>query len=470
MGRGDYQEMDDALRGIVNLNGVISTADLNGLWNVTPGDPFTDLQDFDTANAWDEISGGTVSLQNGLNVLETDGTQADSRTVLETSNLGVYRAGTQVRVAGGFTTADPPTGNQYYEWGYGRAGGQSHVFFRDTADDLQIRAENEVSGEKVVSRSAGHLDPGTRTELDASGNEVEDGSEVLRVYGVDPLDGTGPSNINYDRTEGYLTGFIIGWYAPTVTVPFIVGMGDVAGEWRERVFPLCVLEPVGEPLFSRPNEPWKWEANNGGSAPGAGAGLRFPTGGRQFSYDGNISAGREDVVHQTQRITIPLDGTGTTVDLPDGSTRDYYVLAVAKRRPNSEETAVSLGEISFLSNNDLLVHARVIPESDLTGTLDYTEPSDTHAESSYVQIDAQPDTPGRVTVDAAEIDGRTRLLGKSWGGRLVSGSGQNNKFTIGEANEFRLQFVRNNPVVLVGTTVDGNSATFTANIGLPGVQ
>ena len=102
--------------------------------------------------------------------------------------------------------------------------------------------------------------------------------EVLRVYGVDPLDGSGPSNIDYDRSRGYLFGFLIGWYAPTVTVPFIVGMGDVAGEWRERVFPLCILEPIGEPLITRPNEPWKFEANNGGSAPGAGEGLRIPTG------------------------------------------------------------------------------------------------------------------------------------------------------------------------------------------------
>lgn len=462
--------MDDALRGLSDLNGVISTASLTGLWNVTPGDPFTDLQSFDPVNAWDEDSGGDVSLVSGLNEISTDGTQADSRAVLETAALGVYRAGTQVRVAGGFTTADPPTGNQYYEFGYGRTGGESHIFFRDTADDLELRPSNELSGEKVVSRSAGHLDPGQVTNLDADGNEVEEGSEVLRVYGVDPLDGTGPSNIDYDRRRGYLMGFIIGWYAPTVTVPFIVGMGDVGGEYRERVFPLCVLEPIGEPLFTRPNEPWKFEANNGGSAPGAGEGLRMPTGGRQFSYDGDISAGREDTVHQTQRITIPMDGTGTTVDLPDGSTRDYYVLAVAKRRANAEETAVSLGELSFLSNNNLLIHARVIGESDLSGTLDYNEPSDTHGESAYAQIDAQPDTPTRVTVDSAEIDGRTRLLGKSWGGRLVSGAGSKNEFTIGQANAFRLQFVRNNPVVLVGTTADGNSATFTANIGLPGVQ
>jgi hypothetical protein len=117
-----------------------------------------------------------------------------------------------------------------------------------------------------------------------------------------------------------------------------------------------------------------------------------------------------------------------------------------------------------------MIHARVIGEDDLSGTLDYHEPSDTHGESTYVQLDAQPDTPDRITVDTAEIDGRTRLLGKSWGGRLVSGSGQNNKFTIGEANEFRLQFVRNNPVVLVGTTPNEDSATYTANIGLPGVQ
>lgn len=470
MGRGDFQELDDALRGVANLNGVIPTGDLKGLWNVTPADPFTDLQAFDTQNAWDEENGGTVSLTDDLNELRTDGTQADSRAVLETAALGVYRAGTQVRVAGGFTTADPPTGDQYYEWGYGRDGGQSHIYFRDTADDLQIRPANQQTGEKVVSQAAGHLEPDRVTRLDENSNEVEDGSEVLRVYGIDPMDGSGPSNITYDATEGYVMGLIIGWYAPTVTVPFLVGMGDVGGEWRERTFPLCVLEPVGEPLITRPNEPWKFEANNGGSAPGAGSGLRLPTGGRQFSYAGDILAGREDVVHQTQTITIPMNGSGTTVDLPDGGTREYYVVAVAKRDADNEETAVSLGRVSAISNNNLRLHARVIPESALTGTLDYNPPSDTHSESTYVVVDSQPDTPTRVTIDSAEIDGRTRLLGKSWGGELVSGSGQNNRFSLGRTDQFRLQFVRNEPVVIVASTVDGTSGEATFQIGLPGVQ
>lgn len=471
MGRGDFQEMDDALRGVANINGVIPVGALKGLWNVTPGEEFTELQDHNAENWWRELNGGDVSLVNELNEISTDGTQANSEVVLETSSLGIYRAGTQVRVAGGFTTADDLTGNQYYEFGYGREGGNSHIFFRDTADDLELRAENEISGEKVVSRSAGHLEPGRVTGLDTDGNEVpvDDPSEVLRVYGIDPMDGSGPSNITYDRRRGYVMGFLIGWYAPTVTVPFLVGMGDVGGEYRERTFPLCILEPIGEPLISRPNEPWKFKASNAGTAPGAGSGLRMPTGGRQFSFAGDILAGKDDISHQTQQITIPMDGTGATVDLPDGSTREYYVVGVFKRDTDNEETAVSLGSIRALSNNSLQVHPRTIPESDLSGTLDYNPPSDTHSESTYVVQDSQPDTPTRVTIDTATIDGRTRLLGKGWDGTLVPGGGNPGTREFGEGRDFGLQFVRNNPVVLVATTPSGSSATVTFNFGLPGV-
>lgn len=466
MGLQDRLEQEDALRGVADLNGAIAVENLTGLWNLTPGDPFTDLQNFNTTDRWDEVSGGTVSLQSGLNVLETDGTQASSRAILETAPLGIYRAGTQVRVAGGFTTAADPTEDQYYEWGYGRADGDSHIFYRDTADDLQIRTGNERSGEKVVSRAAGDLNPGNVTEkTDGSGNTV------LRVYGLDAMDGDGPSGIDYDRSKGYVSGFRIGWYGPTVTIPFLVGVGDIAGSWRERVFPLCILKPVGEPLITRPNEPWKFEVNNNGSAPESG-GLRLPTGGRQFSYGGNIMAGREDTVHQSPTMTVPMDGTGTTVELKEsgGPTREWYVLGVFKRTAGDEETAVSLGEMSFTNTENLRIHARVIPESDLSGTLDYSEPSDVHGESSYVEVDMWEDTPSRITIDSATIDGRTRLKGKSWGGSIVSGSGQNNRFTVGSANDYGLQFVRNEPVVLLGNTVSGSSSTASGNIGFPGVQ
>jgi len=467
MGSRNERELSDALNGVADLNGAITVEGLTGLWNGTPGDPFTDRQDFDTENIWTEENGGAVVLENGLNVLETDGTQAASRAVLETAALGIYRSGTQVRVAGGFTGFEAPTGDQFYEWGYGRAAGESYVRFRETAGDLQVRFSNETSGEKVVSRATGDLEPGSRTVIE-DGN----GTPVARVYGIDPMDGTGPSGIDYRGTEGVLSGFRVGWYGPTTTVPFMVGTGDVAGEYREKVFPLCLIDPVSEPLFTRPNEPWVWIADNDGTAPGDGDGLRLETGGRQFSYGGDIDAVRKDIVHQSPQMSIPMDGSGSTTEIREsgGATREWYVLGVFKRMPGDETTAVSLGDLSVASNNNLYVHARVLPESNLSGTLDYGEPTDTHAESSYVEVDMWDDTPSRVTVETAQIDGRTRLTGKSWGGRVVAGSGTLNSFTVGSANEFQLQFVRQNPVVLLGSTVDGTSATVSGNVGLPGVQ
>lgn len=469
MGLQNVLEQEDALRGVSNLNGAIAVENLNSLWNVTPGDPFTDLQTFDTINAWNEIAGATVSLQDGLNVLETDGTQADSRVTLSTAPLGIYRSGTQVRAAGGFTGQSPPTGDQYYEWGYGRDSGDSYIRFRQTADDLQIRVSNEVSGEKVISRAAGDLEPGGKVPIeDANGNLV------ARCYGLDPMDGTGPSGIDYSPEEGVLSGFRIGWYGPSVTVPNMTQVGDIAGNYREKVFPLCIIETVGEPLITRPNEPWVWIADNSGTAPGTGGGLRLDTGGRQFSYGGDIESVRRDIAHQSPVMNPDFTTGGSTVELQEagGDTRTWKVLGVYKRSPNDEETAISLADISMTSNRNLYIHARVLPESDITGTLEYSEPTDTHGESSYVQVDMWADTPSRLSVDTTTIDGRTRLKGKSWGGQIVGGSGSRNSFTVGDANEFALQFVKNYPVVLLGTAVDpaDTSATIGANVRLPGVQ
>lgn len=476
MGLQSVLEQSDVRKGVADLNGAATVENLTGLWNLTPGDPFTDLQSFDTTNAWDEANGATVELANGLNRLRTDGTQAGSRVVLETGPLGIYRSGTQVRTAGGFTTAVDPTGDQFYEYGYGRAAGSSFVRFRDTANDLQVRVSNELSGEKPVSRAAGHFEEGNVTALDANGDEVDrgDASEVVRVYGLDPMDGQGPSGIDYDRDRGYVAGFLIGWYGPTVTVPFVVGVGDIAGEYRERVFPLGILEPIGEPLITRPNEPWTFIADNNGTAPGSGGGLRMDTGGRQFSYGGDIEAFKNPITHQTPPTEIPMNGSGSSVTLKasgSGLTRDYYVLGVFKRTTDDEETAVSLGQATATANENVYIHARVLPESDLSGTLDYAEPSDTHGEGSYVQVDAWGDTPDRVTVDTATIDGRTRLKGKSWNGRIIGGSGSKNNFVLGqEGSSIPLPFIRSNPVVLLGTTISGNSGILNMNISFEGVQ
>lgn len=469
MGLQNVLEQSDIQKGVADLNGAIPVENLTGFWSVTPGDPFTDLQNFDPNNVWEEEAGGTVSLQNGLNVLETDGTQATSRTVLETAPLGVYRSGTQIRVGGGFTGQSDPVGDQYYEWGYGRSNGQSYIRFRETSNDLQFRVSNEISGEKVISRANGDLDHGAKTQI-TDGN----GNVVARVYGIDPMDGTGPSGIDYDGSEGVLSGFRIGWYGPTVTVPFIAGVGDIAGEYRERPFPMCLIDPVNEPLITRPNEPWTWIADNNGSAPGSGSGLRRATGGRQFSYGGDITAGKKDIAHQSPQLNPDFSTGGSTVELQEagGPTRTWKVLGVFKRDATSEETAISLGDVTMTSNANLYIHTRVIPEADISGTLEYSEPTDTHKESCYVSVDMWADTPSRLSVDTATIDGRTRLKGKGWGGRIVSGSGSRNSFTVGGANEFGLQFVREFPIVLLGTPVDPSvtGVTVGGNVRVPGVQ
>jgi hypothetical protein len=78
-GDGAYLTQSRALYGLANLNGFIPTANLKTLWNLTPGDTFTDLQDFTPYNRWVEENGATVAGVDGLNELSTDGTQATDR-------------------------------------------------------------------------------------------------------------------------------------------------------------------------------------------------------------------------------------------------------------------------------------------------------------------------------------------------------------------------------------------------------
>lgn len=455
MGGRRVEEIWTNRYGLATVNDVQSVAPLKSLWTLGPGETLTDRQSFTPYNLWEENNSATVDNDgNGLERLQTDSGTSNSNAVLESSALGIYRPGTQVQTAGGIWVRSDPTGDQYYETGYGREGGNSFLYHRIHPDDYRIAFSNAVSGESEISQSDGHLEPGAKNRIGHAD-----------VYGVDPLDGTGPSGIDLDPSHGYVFGFKIGWYGPSVTVPYLVGVGDLAGEYVQRRWPICIIDPVGEPLISRPNEPYHFAAKNNGTT---GNALDIRIGGRHFSYMGEILAGRKDLTHQTAQMSIPMDGSGS-------GPNDWYVVAVVTRKDGFEETAASVGDISVDTDNSLALHARVLPESSLSGTLAYQNPSDTFDDESYVKVDSKADTPSRITVDTAEDsnaldEDATKLKGVKWGGRFAGGDAGGNRTRVGEAGTFELQLVREFPAVLLARTNDGNSATVSVNYGLPGVD
>jgi hypothetical protein len=455
MGRGREEELWTALHGYSSINGVPSVASLRSLWTLGPGESLSTRQSFTPYNVWEENNGATVGDgPNSLEQLQTDAAAGDSNAILETASLGIYRAGTQVQTAGGMWGRSAPEGDQFYELGYGREGGESYIYHRDYADDYRIAFSNEASGESEISRNAGHLDPGAKNTVGHA-----------EVYGIDPLDGSGPSGITLDAASGYVRGFRIGWYGPSVTVPYIAAVGDFSGEWRQNTWPICLIDPVGEPLISRPNEPFHFAAHNNGTT---GNALDMRVGGRQFSYAGEINAGRRDLTHQTPEMTLPMDGTGS-------GPNDLYVVAVVKRKAGFEETAATVGRVEVDTGNTMALHARVLPETDINGTLSYENPSDTFGETAYVQIDAQADTPDRLTLstetdpDALDEDA-TKVAGVKWGGRFVGSDTAVQQTAVGDAGRFELQLVRDHPTVIVARTNDGNTATASFSIGLPGIE
>jgi len=434
-------------------------ATLRGLFNFQPDRPLTQRQDHDPFNVMTRLNGGDVRRSGGgLYQVETDGS-TDAEAELATAQLGVYRPGTLVNWAiGAWIGVDPAGTDAFYDVGYGGSEFTNGLFFRiqgEESIEFHIQSGRFQDGSVVLGRDLWTQD--AVTEI------TDDGEVVGKVYGIDAWRGGNESGGTFQAGRGYMLGSIVGWYGASSVMPYLVEVGDVNGRWVQKAWPLFLYRPLNGPAITNPNLPLRVEAVNNGSTKA----LQARIGGRQFSYRGDVPLSPRPTPHWSPIQTIPMDGSGT-------GERDWYVVAVLRRKQSAEyqSTALGMDDFSVTSSTEpLAYHARTLPESLLSGTIEYDEPVDTHAQQTAIEVDCTADTPDRVTIDEAQIDGTTKLEGIKWQGNIAGSNVSDQVGAAGTATEaqnvgFGFPIVRNHPTVICTTTRSGNSDNVTTSFTL----
>ncbi len=90
-------------------------------------------------------------------------------------------------------------------------------------------------------------------------------------------------------------------------------------------------------------------------------------------------------------------------------------------------------------------------------------PENLPADQTAVELDLKPDTPDRVTLDTATIDGTSKLQGIGWTGGLVnSGRGSTGNTRLGAGFDFPI--VRDFPSVILASPRTSNKFTCTTSV------
>lgn len=452
-------EFDEVLKGPQTITGAVNVAEYNTQFTIQPDSSFTGQGSFDEENVWYEENGGTVESDKPNEtaaVLTTDGVTDGSRASLETPTL-VYRPGTHVDVSGGvFIPGDGPTGDGKVEVLYGREPrtivdpysgesvpvGVEYAGFRlreiagsDRNYDLEWVVGSDFDNDGVAEERVVPI-----TDGDWGPNEYItsfDPPQSADVLGLDPFDGSGPSGISFKKREGYVFGIELGWYGPTSMLPYITEVGNVAGTWKQRKWPILLYNPNEAPAIRRPNQPLRINVDQGTS----GQAIEVRVGGRKGAYRGDVVREPATKTHTAPTTTISTTGgTAGTEGL------NWYVVGVVKSRAVDPDVVLAPNAPSLIVNNPAGVQTRIVNESDLSGTIAYDEPSNTQRANVKFAIDAAADTPDRVSVDTYQIDGEAKFAGVKVGNGLLS-SGGKNKPELNEAQDFGFTIPRDKCLV-----------------------
>lgn len=439
----DAERFDEVLRGATNLTGAINIAEYTAQFTLQPDNDWP-ARGYDAANVWYEVNGADVSTLKPnatLAELTTDGAQADSKVAVESPTV-VYRPGTEVSASGGLFVDVLPTGDAKYEIIYGR----EPRTITDPYDGTNVEVGKEYAGFEIVEDSSSSRDHDLEfvvgTDVDGDGTAEENRVSITNgdwgpeefvtefdtdpkavVYGKDPLDGSGPSSIDYDAKRGYLYGLEVGWYAPTTLTPFVIETVNIAGTYKQRKHPILIYNPLEGPSIRRPNQPIRVVARNGSS----GQDLQARLGGRFGGYRGDLRLPEIPTTHRSNNQDVPsTGGTAGTGGL------NWYVAAVVKPRATDPDTVIVPQAPSYEPDNRAASMIRLLPESDISGTINYDEPSNTHRADVRFAIDAVEDTPDRLSVDTETIDGDTKFKGQKVGGDLLAADKNTPTLTQGD--------------------------------------
>ena len=110
---------------------------------------------------------------------------------------------------------------------------------------------------------------------------------------------------------------------------------------------------------------------------------------------------------------------------------------------------------SLLVDNNASLQVRVCRESDISGTIEYDEPSNTRQADTELAIDAVEDTPDRLSLNTITdpADGETKFAGAKVGSSLLSSAGNNQANITAPEEDFGLTVPRDFVFVYLAANV-----------------
>jgi hypothetical protein len=148
--------------------------------------------------------------------------------------------------------------------------------------------------------------------------------------------------------------------------------------------------------------------------------LQARLGGRAGAYNGEAVVEPTPVNHTVYNQDIPTSGgQGTT----GTNGQEWYVVGVVKKRATDPDAVTSPRPASYSVTANATAMVRVVRESDISGTIEYDEPSNTNRSDTEVAIDAAEDTPDRLSIDTITdpADGEAKMPGVKVGNGLLEG-------------------------------------------------
>ena len=306
-----------------------------------------------------ENNGATVSSDSGGELKLTTGSNSSGNCRLRTKQFGRYRSGDMVETgcAVRFTSdVSGGTSGQKIEWG-------------PLTDNNGFGWGVDGSGLYVFRRS-GTSDTTTRQSK----------------WSEDPLDGTGPSGLDLDLSDGATFHVLYGWYG-TRPIRFFAEVHDP--ELRlNRLVEVHRIRVTGSPSIEDPNLPIAVEADNDGTASSIDAFV----GGRQFSLIGGGGS------LSTRSVTAYAEGN-PALTLSD----DTWTEVVAVRRKsqlNSRENTITafLKETTVVAGNRIIFRVEQDATIDSANSASWSTPDGWDASETAIETIRATDS-GGLTVD-----------------------------------------------------------------------
>lgn len=349
------------------------------------------LRDVETTAGSATIAGAAT----GEIQLTTTASGSDSAQ-LNSAERGRYIPGYEASVGIGIRTDYTLSGNMYAEWGldngtegvgFGEDATGFFVYYRRSGSQTKVRPEN---------------------------------------FSVDSLDGTGPSGLTLDTSEGFIYQINFAWYGYGVIEWEIIAADPNTG--LQKSFPIHRYKASGETSIQSPNLPIYVILDNNGTATAA----NLYVGGRKYAILGIYRPN----ARFTHDYRLQLGSVGTT----------WLPVIAFRRKTGFEDVSVKLESISMTPDADMIW--KVVTGVTVSGGTWGTPAESTAAETAVEVNKTLTSTSGGITIDMGLVGGTRNIA------------------SAGVSQLTELDFIGTDAIVLYVRRTTGTNGTVDALVGV----